>query len=103
MEQKPLQQQQHQQRWKFQSEQTPRDDGRSISTEGWIQKEMLLFVASPLQETYNDQKLHKESDLKPGLEFLQLNITLSLQQKNRLKQRERRSQMHLHIRRDQKR
>nr|GEW67042.1 hypothetical protein [Tanacetum cinerariifolium] len=47
---------------------------------------MLLFVASLLQETYNGHKLLKESDLKPGPEFLESNITLSLQQENRLKQ-----------------
>ncbi|GKD44886.1 hypothetical protein Tco_1269531 [Tanacetum coccineum] len=47
---------------------------------------MLLSVASLLQETYNGHKLLKESDLKRGPEFLESNITLSLQQENRLKQ-----------------
>nr|GFA36084.1 putative glutamine amidotransferase PB2B2.05 [Tanacetum cinerariifolium] len=56
------------------------------SLEGLSQKEMLLFVASLLQETYNGHKLLKESNLKLGLEFLKSNITLSLQQENRLKQ-----------------
>nr|GEU74752.1 hypothetical protein [Tanacetum cinerariifolium] len=37
-------------------------------------------------KTYNGHKLLKESDLKPGPEFLESNITLSLQQENRLKQ-----------------
>nr|GEU57544.1 putative glutamine amidotransferase PB2B2.05 [Tanacetum cinerariifolium] len=62
-----------------------------VLRESWSQKEMLLFVASLLQENFTREgdtgrKLLEESDLKPRSDFLELNIALSLQQQNRMKQ-----------------